>query len=433
MARIGWGGTSHIEQRSAPLKSFPVVSVVPAFMMSEMIACRNFGKETPVTPTPPMAASASTTRLGIIDLVRSFSILAVLAHHLGLMFIVQGAGNPALGWLWYKGWAKGWLGVDLFFVVSGYLITRRIAGSGGGIFHPDLRGFYVRRAGRILPLLLMLCLVGAGAAYCWGSWAPQGAKIFRLPGGGASLPLFGFAIAAFWMNWYQLFVNSDMGLHWGLLWSLAIEEQFYFFYPLSLRRLGGRRRTYLFLLFFILLAFLGRKATAGSFPRFGGYDYTSFAGFGYIAWGCLLYLASEEYKDFLARYRAFFSCLSVGGAGLVAAFYIRPQYKSDFFGITWGSTLVGAGLFLFLWGGLQWKWPNAHWARWVCFPGRLSYGMYLMHPLVLFLLWPCLARLSAFAALALFAASTTGLAYLSDRWFEKPMNRWVRKRWDRAR
>ena len=103
-------------------------------------------------------------------------------------------------------------------MVSGFLITRVLARGPGGLFQPDLRHFYVRRMGRILPLLFLFVLIGI-TILLYGQAHVPGAHLNPRYHG------FWFCIATFSFNWYEVAVNSQwFGLHWMVLWSLAVEE-----------------------------------------------------------------------------------------------------------------------------------------------------------------------------------------------------------------
>jgi peptidoglycan/LPS O-acetylase OafA/YrhL len=141
-----------------------------------------------------------------------------------------------LGFSWIPG---GFLGVDLFFVISGYVITRLLLDSiaqSGGL---DLRGFYLARARRLLPALLFTVVTTTIAI---GIWAPDTIKRFI-----TDMP---FALTGT-MNWWLVAREQDYFESIGrppLLqhtWSLAVEAQFYLVWPLILyfilKRLGKNR------------------------------------------------------------------------------------------------------------------------------------------------------------------------------------------------
>jgi peptidoglycan/LPS O-acetylase OafA/YrhL len=158
-----------------------------------------------------MAANRGIQYIPAIDGLRAVAVIAVMFYH--------------LGFTWIPG---GFLGVDLFFVISGYVITRLLLDSiaqSGGL---DLRGFYIARARRLLPALIFM-LVSTTIAI--GIWAPDTIK--RL------LTDTPFSLTGT-MNWWLVAHHQDYFESIGrppLLqhtWSLAVEVQFYLVWPLIL-------------------------------------------------------------------------------------------------------------------------------------------------------------------------------------------------------
>jgi len=169
-----------------------------------------------------MAAKRGIQYIPAIDGLRALAVIAVMFYHLGFS--------------WIPG---GFLGVDLFFVISGYVITRLLLDSiaqSGGL---DLRGFYIARARRLLPALLFTVITTTIAV---GIWAPDTIKRFI-----TDLP---FSLTGT-MNWWLVARHQDYFESIGrppLLqhtWSLAVEAQFYLIWPLILyfilKRLGKNR------------------------------------------------------------------------------------------------------------------------------------------------------------------------------------------------
>ena len=158
-----------------------------------------------------MATNRGIQYIPAIDGLRAVAVIAVMLYHLGFS--------------WIPG---GFLGVDLFFVISGYVITRLLLDSiaqSGGL---DLKGFYIARARRLLPALIFM-LVSTTIAI--GIWAPDTIK--RLL---TDMP---FSLTGT-MNWWLVARQQDYFESIGrppLLqhtWSLAVEAQFYLFWPLIL-------------------------------------------------------------------------------------------------------------------------------------------------------------------------------------------------------
>ena len=141
---------------------------------------------------------------------RALAVASVIAYHLGY------------------GWARGgYLGVDTFFVLSGFLITSLLLAEFTDACRIDLRGFWARRARRLLPaLFVVLAAIAAYAAW----WAPAEERR-QLRGDGLAALLYSanwrFVLAH--NSYFDLFAAPSLVEH---TWSLAIEEQFYVVWPL---------------------------------------------------------------------------------------------------------------------------------------------------------------------------------------------------------
>jgi peptidoglycan/LPS O-acetylase OafA/YrhL len=160
-------------------------------------------------------------RLPALDGIRGVAILAVLLFHCSLH--LQGFWRIAGSW--------GWMGVDLFFVLSGFLITGILLDARGAPSRYYYAGFYGRRLLRIAPafVALMVTLVLA-------------------PGLTAQVPADRFLLSRH-QAWYWAFLANALIATYGWaavipqtapLWSLAVEEQFYLIWPSIVRRLSPR-------------------------------------------------------------------------------------------------------------------------------------------------------------------------------------------------
>ena len=154
-----------------------------------------------------------------IDGLRALSVLAVLFFHAG-----------------FQSFSGGFIGVDIFFVISGYLITLRItADLSSGIF--SLAHFYESRARRILPALVVVLL--ACLPLAWWLLFPHDMLDFSK----AILHSIGFTANFFYFHASGYFETSTELKPLAHTWSLAVEEQFYLLFPLALMglcKLGQR-------------------------------------------------------------------------------------------------------------------------------------------------------------------------------------------------
>jgi peptidoglycan/LPS O-acetylase OafA/YrhL len=158
-----------------------------------------------------MAAKRSIQYIPAIDGLRALAVIAVMFYHLGFS--------------WIPG---GFLGVDLFFVISGYVITRMLLDSiaqSGGL---DLRGFYLARLRRLLPALLFMLTTTVIAV---GIWAPDTIKRLLVDTPFALTGTINWWLVANEQDYFESIGRPPLLQH---TWSLAVEAQFYLIWPLIL-------------------------------------------------------------------------------------------------------------------------------------------------------------------------------------------------------
>ncbi len=189
------------------------------------------GGQQPAAPPAgqqPVPMAVTGRYLPALDGVRALAIAGVLAYHLGY------------GWA-----AGGYLGVDLFFVLSGFLITSLLVEEWVLHGHIALAKFWARRARRLLPALIgMLVVLVAWVAISQRTSIDAGGTFIDLS------TLRGDALATLFYvaNWHEIFAHQSYFAQFAApsplehTWSLAIEEQFYLLWPLVLLAVLGWRR-----------------------------------------------------------------------------------------------------------------------------------------------------------------------------------------------
>jgi peptidoglycan/LPS O-acetylase OafA/YrhL len=347
-----------------------------------------------------------------LDGLRGVAVLLVIALHLGYF-------------------AAGWLGVQLFFVLSGFLITRILVREAGQ--HPlksYLGGFYQRRALRILPALYLYLALVAIAVWWIGNLQPVSNRLF--------------ASSLFYFNFHALL--ETRGLPWGNgssfmvnhLWSLAVEEHFYLLWPLVVFFAVRSGR-----LFQVVLVCI----VAGPALRWGATEFWLAQGWDEGEAGALAALMVQHQGRLSAAgslsfwLAAALAACALGiwnnGAwsllrdGLDTLGY--PALMREGSQYIWGYSLLNL-LFAqliclslrhpLLRAGLSWR-P-------LTFTGGISYGLYLIHFPVILLCRPLSPEIQAMVPfpvlaaalwLALYLFVAIGLAWLSFHFYEQPFLR----------
>jgi len=295
-----------------------------------------------------------------LDSIRGIAILAVLFYH-GFYWNVDVAQFSKPVRIVLTGMWAGRLGVNLFFVLSGFLITGILIDSRQR--RDYYSRFYTRRALRILPAYLLTILLLAVWKLAPGNFI--GLSLLYLSN---LTPLFGVAIA------------------YPVLWSLAVEEHFYFVWPAMVRRVSDLQMMNICVAL-ILLSPLSRLVTFYWGRHFGtlsfaGNDYTWNSADG-LACGALLSIWLRVRRPSRRQVRLLVYAL----AGLATGLYLTA--------LPWGiwtrERPLGAALQVVPWhlyfvallaaflllGTSRWKYlPQAKMLR---FFGEISYGLYLYH------------------------------------------------------
>jgi len=367
--------------------------------------------ETTTDLVPPRSARPRFYRPEL-DAMRLFAFLCIFVHHTLIPPVVSGR-TQHIGLRSTLGTPLKFA-VSLFFVLSGYLITTLLAMEKENTGRVHLRAFYQRRVARIWPLYYGFTL----AVLVIGVFVP------RLLPSARALAAYTF----FSGNWYLVFSHSNLAGGLGILWSINIEEQFYLLWPLLIK--GYERRSLIALSLgilaasYLLLFSLGRHGIVSDVAV----RFNSLVEMQFFAAGSLLaaWLPREDFhcpgwaRSLLAA--CGLSCWGVGtrlfGGMTASALWWMPA-------ALYACAMAGCVALFISFFGMPGRWIP----RPVLWLGKISYGLYVYHVLVLSLMpsWPAAQKHGVSLAVArvfmelLLAILVAGLSY---RWLEKPFLRW---------
>lgn len=349
-----------------------------------------------------------------LDGLRAFAVLSVFAYHLD------------------AGWAQGgFLGVDAFFVLSGFLITSLLIGEWAQHGTLSFAAFWARRARRLLPALLLV-LLGVAA---FAALQVPAHQLDRLRGDGLATLFYGanWRFIESGQSYFDLFTEASPLRH---MWSLAIEEQFYLVWPLitfaCLRLARGRR----WLLGGVCVTGAAASITAmavfydPSDPSRAYYGTDSRAHLLLIGAALALILARWSPQRGAARSSVHAFGL-LGGLGCLAAWIWVPDTASWMY--RGGYAVFGVCVAAVITSAVQ---PGRFALRsflsigpfvWI---GRISYGLYLWHWPVIVFASPARTGLDGPTLATLRVALTFALATVSFYLVEQPIRRGaLRRRW----
>jgi peptidoglycan/LPS O-acetylase OafA/YrhL len=338
-----------------------------------------------------------------VDGLRALAVLPVVLFHAGFDL--------------FRG---GFVGVDIFFVISGYLITSILIAEASTNAY-SLINFYERRARRILPALFLVML--ACLPFAWAWMVPQ-----ELKGFSQSLA----AVCAFSSNiyfWkYSGYFESASELKPLLhTWSLAVEEQFYVFFPVLIALIWRFGRRWVWAVLGLIAAcslwMADHKASTDS----------TFAFFLLPSRAWELFVGAFVALDASSRKQAFgfqtSQVLSMAGAALILLAMFGFDRHTPFPGAYALVPTIGAAMVIMFANPGNWV-GSVLGSKPFVFVGLISYSTYLWHqPLFAFARIRLLDQPapSLMAALALLSLA---LAYLSWRFVEAPFR--SRQRWGRS-
>lgn len=342
-----------------------------------------------------------------LDGIRAIAVGLVVIAHSGLENRVPGG-----------------LGVTIFFVLSGYLITTLMRIEHGRLGSIDYRNFYLRRLLRLMPPLLIVVAVTAVLA--------------RLGVIDEAYTIGGLLSTLFYFGNYYVITYDYVGIPHGMgvVWSLAVEEHFYILYPFLAAFLLRRTRASLAaltltLLCVVVLAWRYWLASHGVADEY--INMATDTRIDAILIGCIValwknpWLDRKQVQPRSQDWLLMAACL----AGLAASLL----YRDEFFRQTLRYTVQGVAIAGLLYLSVlhsqraPFRWLNF---RPLVYLGGVSYTVYLSHHVTMFALakhWPQLNVIALFLATLVI---TLGVAELMRRWVEQPTAR-LRKRLHRER
>jgi peptidoglycan/LPS O-acetylase OafA/YrhL len=347
-------------------------------------------------------AADATPRLRRVELdgVRGLAIVAVLLYH--------GGFERAEG---------GFLGVDLFFVLSGFLITSVLVTEWRRSGRIDFRRFWAHRARRLLPgLLVLVCAVAVYAVV-----VAAGADRSRLRGDS-------LATLAAVQNWHQLITQQATTSPLTPMWSLAVELQWYLVWPpvllVALRLLRGRvDRAFVATACATVAAAVWAVALfvrGGSHSRVylgtDGRAQTLLAGAALALWFASRGAPGERARRAVAR---------LGMVGLavwvVAVLVVTPRSDAFYRGGFAVIALAGVAIVAAAWCGGPALVPRLLRTRVLRFLGLISYELYLFQWLLITWISPHRLGLGRGPTFVVQAAVSIAAAYAADRWIAWPV------------
>ena len=366
-----------------------------------------------VLVSAPATPASEPSRLWLLDFIRQISILTVLSLHLVQTRLSQ---LPECANSIYWLLTGGDIGVWLFFVVSGFVISDTAHKRFKSLDQIPARDFYIVRAARLIPLFIVAVFVGIICTKIPElRLNPKYNDIFDCGGRNG---LFWLTLFTGTFNWLRFGLDRFYGMHWDIYWSLAVEEQFYCFYPWLFKL-----KSYKWILLSLLvIAPFGRFVIESTNHTMFN-NLSSFCALDLLSAGVLLSLIYQRYSPSLRLHPIVcHGMLLLGGSALI---FTMMQPRTFVFAVL-GPSEIAASLFVFLLGGLNIAWIQKLPNSFVAF-GKLSYGAYLLHPAILFFLVPYIFGKSFLYAFVLFAITVLIVAHVSFSLFEQPLNRLIKK------
>jgi peptidoglycan/LPS O-acetylase OafA/YrhL len=365
------------------------------------------------------------SRSGFIDSLRGVSILVVMLYHGDQFFTVQASTLAPLfpSVLANALFQNGYYGVTIFFVISGFLITRISLVRYGNLRTIRPGNFYLFRFGRIAPCLFLALGVLLGLHFAHVPDFVYNTEKFSI------FELLNYTLT---FRYNLLFCKNGWGLlPWDILWSLSIEEMFYLFFPLLCLVLRNRGALLSCCLLLIVIGPIARIAGTTDFEKLYGY----FSCFDLIALGCACAIVQPIVTNPVIARRLSFAISVVGLILSLYAIIALPIPDN----IVAGPTVLGFGIAILLLGLTGRERRSGRFFAMLAWPlsvlGKRSYEIYLFHATILLLLIGYLKRpefnfdLVAYSPvfLPLFVLVCATIGVLIGKFWSEPSNRFIRR------
>ena len=363
------------------------------------------------------------SRIDGIDGLRALAIFFVLMNHVNMRLLFARLpylkGLPpqlASSLVW-----QGQSGVQIFFAVSGFLITTTSINRWGNLSRIHIRDFYLLRFARIAPLLLTLLAVLSLL------------HVFHFKDFTVSKNVGGLRSALVAALTFRVgLLEATKGYlpgNWDILWSLSVEETFYLFFPLACYLLGRGKWLVVFLLMFVVLGPFGRTVLAHGNETWQEYSYLG--GMDAIALGCLtaLFAARRSFGR-----PALMTLVGIGSALLVFCLgFSREVNRLGLDSVGLGMTLLAVGTCMLIVAAAQTRWQAPRIFNPLLVYGRRSYEIYLTHMFIVFAFFNLFKRagkpMSLIPLLFVAVIVLSGvLGELVARFYSEPANHWLRTR-----
>lgn len=377
--------------------------------------------------TQSIPRTHSWTRLDGVDILRGLAIFFVLMNHVNMrLFIAKlpytdGFPNQLVSSLVWN----GQYGVQMFFAVSGFLITSTTLRRWGSLADVSVRDFYLLRFARIAPLLLLL-LAALSVLHA------VGLKDFIVSAKTGGLGRALVAALTFHVNLLEARRGYLPG-SWDVLWSLSVEEMFYLFFPPICWLLGRGKLLIALLLVFVALGPFGRTVFARGNEVWQECSYLG--SMDAIALGCLTAMVLLRIQFSRA------ALWMLGGLGTaLLTFGLGFSLQADAWGLVRSGldmTALAMGTCMVIAATAQSGWRSPRAFSPLMQLGQRSYEVYLTHMFIVFALFnlfvaagkPLRTVPLLFIGVILIAGL---LGELVARFYSEPMNRLLRKRWGRG-